>query len=36
MKQISIESLAVYLSIRVDKSHFGTLLPSVKLLQLKH
>jgi hypothetical protein len=35
MKQISIESLRVDLGVRLDKSHFCTLLPSVKLLQLK-
>jgi hypothetical protein len=35
MKQISIESLRVDLGIRMDKSHFYTLLPSVKFLQLQ-
>jgi hypothetical protein len=35
MKQISIGSLRVDLVVRLDKSHFCTLLPSVKLLQLK-
>jgi hypothetical protein len=35
MKQISIESLRVDLGVGLDKSHFCTLLPSVKLLQLK-
>jgi hypothetical protein len=34
MKQIPIESLRVDLGIRLDKIHFCTLLPSVKLLQL--
>jgi hypothetical protein len=35
MKQISIELLRVDLSVGLDKSHVCTLLPSVKLLQLK-
>jgi hypothetical protein len=35
MKQISIKSLRVDLSIRLDESHFWTLFPSIKLLQLK-
>jgi hypothetical protein len=35
MKQMSRESLRVGLGFRLDKIHFCTLLPSVKLLQLK-
>jgi hypothetical protein len=35
MKKISIESLSVDLGIGFDKSHFCTLLSSIKLLQLK-
>jgi hypothetical protein len=34
MKQVSMESLGVYLGFRLDKSYFSTLLLSVKLLQL--
>jgi hypothetical protein len=35
IKQIFVESLRVDLGFRLDKIHFCTLLPSVKLLQLK-
>jgi hypothetical protein len=35
MKQISIEYVRVDIGIRIDKSHFCTLLCSIKLLQSK-
>jgi hypothetical protein len=35
IKQISIEFLRVDIDIRLDKYHFCTVLPSIKLLYLK-